>query len=111
MTIENIVEMLQEMNIPFAYDHFAEGESPEPPFICYLIPGNNNFAADGKVYFKMNEVRIEMYTDFKDLDLESRVESVLDGHEIYYNKSETWIQSEKLYEVMYSFEMEGLNNG
>lgn len=111
MTIENIVEMLQEMNIPFAYDHFEEGESPEPPFICYLIPGSDNFAADGKVYFKMNEVRIEMYTDFKDLDLESRVEGVLDGHEIFYNKSETWIQSEKLYEVMYSFEMEGLNNG
>lgn len=111
MTIENIVEMLQEMNIPFAYDHFAEGESPEPPFVCYLIPGSDNFAADGKVYFKMNEVRIEVYTDFKDLDLESRVEGVLDGHEIFYNKSETWIQSEKLYEVMYSFEMEGLNNG
>ena len=111
MTIENIVEMLQEMNIPFAYDHFAEGESPEPPFICYLIPGSDNFAADGKVYFKMNEVRIELYTDFKDLDLESRVEGVLDGHEIFYNKSETWIQSEKLYEVMYSFDMEGLSNG
>ena len=102
-----IYMMLQELKIPFAYDHFAEGESPEPPFICYLLPGSNNFAADGRVYFKLNEVRIEMYTDFKDLDLESRVEGVLDGHEIFYNKSETWIQSEKLYEVMYSFDMEG----
>ena len=111
MTIENLVEMLQELKIPFAYDHFAEGESPDPPFICYLIPGSNNFAADGRVYFRLNEVRIEMYTDFKDLSLESRVEDVLDRHEIFYNKSETWIQSEKLYEVMYSFEMEGLNNG
>lgn len=111
MTIENLVEMLQEFKIPFAYDHFAEGESPEPPFICYLIPGSNNFAADGRVYFKLNEVRIEMYTDFKDSSLESKVENVLDGHEIFYNKSETWIQSEKLYEVMYSFDMEGLNNG
>lgn len=109
--MEELISIIQEMNITFAYDHFAEGESPEPPFICYLIPGSDNFAADGKVYFKMNEVRIEMYTDFKDLDLESRVEGVLDGHEIFYNKSETWIQSEKLYEVMYSFEMEGLNNG
>ena len=111
MTIENLVEMLQELKIPFAYDHFAEGESPEPPFICYLIPGSDNFAADGRVYFKLNEVRIEMYTDFKDISLESRVEDVLDRHGIFYNKSETWIQSEKLYEVMYSFEMEGLNNG
>lgn len=105
MTIENLVEMLQELKIPFAYDHFAEGESPEPPFICYLIPGSNNFAADGMVYFKLNEVRIEMYTDFKDIALESRVEDVLDRHGIFYNKSETWIQSEKLYEVMYAFEM------
>ena len=111
MTIENLVEMLQELKIPFAYDHFAEGESPEPPFICYLIPGSDNFAADGRVYFKLNEVRIELYTDFKDISLESRVEDVLDRYEIFYNKSETWIQSEKLYEVMYSFEMEGLNNG
>ena len=105
MTIENLVEMLQELKIPFAYDHFAEGESPEPPFICYLIPGSDNFAADGRVYFKLNEVRIEMYTDFKDISLESRLEDVLDGREIFYNKSETWIQSEKLYEVMYAFEM------
>ena len=111
MTIENLVEMLQEMKIPFAYDHFAEGESPKPPFICYLLPGSNNFVADGKVYFKVNEVRLEVYTDFKDLDLESRVEHVLDEHEIFYKKSETWIQSEKLYEVLYSFEMEGLSNG
>ena len=109
--MEELVRIIQEIQIPFAYDHFAEGESPEPPFICYLIPGSDNFAADGRVYFKMNEVRIEMYTDFKDVALESRLEDVLDRHEIFYNKSETWIQSEKLYEVMYSFEMEGLNNG
>lgn len=109
--MEELVRIIQEIQIPFAYDHFAEGESPEPPFICYLIPRSDNFAADGRVYFKLNEVRIEMYTDFKDISLESRVEDVLDRHEIFYNKSETWIQSEKLYEVMYSFDMEGLNNG
>ena len=105
MTIENLVEMLQEMEIPFAYDHFAEGESPEPPFICYLLPGSNNFAADGKVYFRINQVRIELYTDSKDLSVERKVAMVLDESGIFYNKSEVWIQSEKLYEVLYSFEV------
>ena len=57
------------------------------------------------MYFKINSARLEFYTDFKDLSQESRVESALDGHEIFYNKSEKWIQSEKLYEVMYSFEL------
>lgn len=105
MTIENLVAMLQKMGIPFAYDHFAEGESPDPPFICYLLPGSNNFAADGKVYFKINQVRIELYTDSKDLAVERKVEMVLDDSGIFYNKSEVWIQSEKLYEVLYSFEV------
>ena len=106
MRIEELAASLQEMDIPFAYDHFAEGESPEPPFICYLLPGSDNFAADGRVYFRINEVRIELYSDSKDVGLESKVEAVLDSHGIFYNKSEVWIQSEKLYEILYSFEVE-----
>lgn len=104
--MEELLQMLSEMQIPFAYHHFAEGEAVEPPFICYLLPGSNNFSADGKVYHKINEVHIELYTDLKDLAVEQQLEDVLDEHEIFYNKSEVWIQSEKLYEVLYSFEME-----
>ena len=103
--MEELVKMIEEMGIPFAYDHFAEGESPEPPFICYLLPGSDNFAADGRVYFRIDEVRIELYSDSKDVGLESKVEAVLDSHGIFYNKSEVWIQSEKLYEILYSFEV------
>jgi len=105
MTVEQLAVMLQETGIPFAYDHFAEGESPEPPFICYLLPGSDNFAADGKVYFKINEVRIELYTDKKDVSVEKQVEDALDDRGIFYNKSEVWISEERLYEVLYSFDV------
>ena len=104
--MEELLQILNETQIRFAYHHFAEGESPEPPFICYLLPGSNNFSADGKVYYKINEVHIELYTDLKDLAVEQQLEDVLDEHGIFYNKSETWIESEKLYEVLYTFEME-----
>ena len=97
MTIAQLAAMLQETGVPFAYDHFAEGESPEPPFICYLLPGSDNFAADGKVYFKINEVRIELYTDKKDVSVEKQVEDALDDRGIFYNKSEVWISEERLY--------------
>lgn len=106
MWMDELINILKETEIPFAYDHFAEGESPQPPFICYLLLRSNNFAADGKVYFKANEVHIELYTDFKDLTVEQKLEAVLDKHGIFYNKSETWIESEKLYEVLYIFETE-----
>lgn len=104
--MEQIVKILEETGLSFAYDHFAEGESPDPPFICYLVPNSDNFAADGKVYYKINEMHIELYTDCKDLSAEQKLEDVLDANDIYYEKSEVWIESEKLYEVLYTFEME-----
>lgn len=108
--MDKLLAILKEFGIPFAYDHFAEGESPKPPFLCYLLPGSNHFAADGQVYFKIHEVRLELYTDYKDMGLEQRLESLLDGARIFYQRSETWIESERLYEVLYAFEMEGENN-
>ena len=104
--MDKIINMLEEIGIPFAYSHFAEGESPEPPFLCYLLPRSDNFSADGAVYHKLNVVHFEVYTDKKDRALENRVEDVLDKNNIFYNKSEVWINSEKLYEVIYSFELE-----
>lgn len=103
--MEKLVAMISEMGIPFAYDHFAEGESPEPPFLCYLLPGSDNFAADGVVYHRISQVHIELYTDSKDSAVEEKVTAVLDRHGIFYDQTETWIESEKLYEVLFSFEI------
>ncbi len=104
--MKTLIAILKEICIPFAYDHFAEGESPEPPFICYLLPQGSHFAADGMVYFKASGVEIELYTDSKDLSVEKKLEDALDKRRIFYNKSEVWIASEKLYEVLYQFDME-----
>ena len=104
--MERLISIIKEMGIPYAYDHFAEGEAPDPPFLCYLLPESDNFSADGKVYLKVSSVNIELYTDSKDLSVEQKLEAVLDTHGIFYDKTEVWIESEKLYEVLYSFEME-----
>lgn len=104
--MERITAILNEIGISFAYDHFAEGESPEPPFICYLTPESDNFSADGGVYLKVAVVHIELYTNRKDPDAEAKVETALDASGIFYDKTEVWIEGEKLYEVLYTFEME-----
>ncbi|MBR1634087.1 MAG: hypothetical protein IJ682_03390 [Lachnospiraceae bacterium] len=101
MTHEEVMQMLEELKIPYAYDHFAEGESPEPPFICFLFSGSDNFSADNIVYVEFLNLSIELYTDEKNPELEDQVEAVLNSHELFWNKSEVWIESEKLYEVLY----------
>ena len=104
--MDELLRMIRSMGLPFAYDHFAEGESPSPPFLVYLLPESRHFPADGKVYHRITAVQLELYTDRKDPELECAVETVLDFNGVFYRRSETWIDSEKLYEVLYSFEWE-----
>ena len=106
--MDELLAILEETGIPFSYHHFAEGESPEPPFICYLLPEDDDFAADGINYYEIDVVQIELYTDKKDLELEHRVQQILTNHGIYYERDEVWISEERLYEVIYYFEMEAL---
>ena len=103
--MDKLLEILKSAGFPYAYDHFVEGEAPDPPFVCYLLPGSDNFSADGKVYYRISEARVELYTDQKDFAAEGKLEDALDACGIFYEKSETWIDSEKLYEVLYVFEM------
>ncbi|MBQ8011905.1 MAG: hypothetical protein IJ265_10150 [Oscillospiraceae bacterium] len=101
MTYEEINDMMAEMGLPYAYHHFAEGESPQPPFLLFLSPGEETFSADNVAYYSFKQLDIELYTDKKNPVLEEEIEAVLTQHEIYFTKTESWIASEKMYEVLY----------
>ncbi len=105
MTYEEICEMVQEMGLPFAYHHFAEGESPKPPFVLFLSPGEHTFGADDLMYISFKRLDIELYTDEKSPETEQRVEEILTQYGIFYTKNETFIESERLYEVLYEMEV------
>ena len=61
--------------------------------------------ADNGVYFKISQLNMELYTDKKDPELEEKLEDILIAHEIPWEKSEVWIDSEKMYEVLYQTEI------
>ena len=77
MNYETINEMMLEMGLPFAYHHFAEGESPKLPFLIFLSPGEHTFSADNIMYHSFKKLDIELYTDEKSPETEERVEEVL----------------------------------
>lgn len=107
MTYEDVINMLKEAALPLAYDHFAEGESPDPPFLIFLYPGSDNVFADDTVFQKIDELNIELYTDKKDPETENKIEGILIRHDLPYEKSEVWIESEKMYEVLYQTQIIG----
>ena len=107
MSYEQICEMMQETGLPFAYHHFAEGEAPKPPFLLFLTEVENTFGADNIMYHSFKRLNIELYTDKKDPEMEPTIEDILLSHELPYEKSEVWIESEKMYEVLYQTQMIG----
>lgn len=105
MTYENVYQMLADVGVPVVYYSWPDGHAPEPPYICYYYPGDNDFHADNNNYVKVRELTVELYTNHKDIALEEAVEAVLPG----YTKNESYIDTERMFLV--SYETEVLING
>ena len=109
MTSTEIATMIASIGLPSAYNHFPEKAAPALPFVCFYYDQPNNFVADNKTYQKVVALTIELYTANKDLTSESAVENVLAANELPYRKSETFIDSEKMY--LNSYETEVIYDG
>lgn len=101
--MDKLKMLLESTGFPVAYHHFAEGECPEPPFICYFSLNSQNFFADNKVHYSKNSYIVELYTDKKQPIIEHEIESVLS--EYGWEKNETYIETERLYQIIYEIEV------
>ncbi|WP_264737308.1 hypothetical protein [Cytobacillus firmus] len=104
MTLIELRQILDLTGMPVAYSHWTPTKNnplPAPPYICYLVERSENMMADNIAFQKINDVNIELYTIKKDLTAEAALEKVLDDHKIPYKSSETFIDSEKLFQKFY----------
>jgi hypothetical protein len=105
MTYSDIANMIDGIGIEYAYYQFPDGTEVAPPFICFFFPERDDFFADDRNYSKIQRVSIELYTDNKDFTSEARIEAALEAAGLTYTKEETPIDSEQLYEVIYTCEV------
>lgn len=103
MTYQEINTMLQAIGLPVTYYQWPEGHAPEPPYLVFYYPGDNDFKADDRNFVKIRELVVELYTDEKDVELEETVEEALSG--MVYERDETYIDSERMFEVAYTMEV------
>jgi len=103
MTQNELYNLLKSTGLPVAYHHFDE--PPSLPYIVYLFTFSDNLGADNKVYQKINNYQVELYSEKKDLESEQLLENVFDENDIYYDKSETYIESEEMYQVIYEIQI------
>lgn len=103
MDEKELYELLNSLHIPVAYDHFVLSDAPkvEPPFILYRNAESAQFKADDQVYFKTKQYMVDLVTDYKDIDLEYMLEELFEENHIPWEKTEVYIDFEKIYQVTY----------
>ena len=96
----NIMEFkaeLEKLEIPIQYRSFSVGHAPELPYLIFYENDSDNVFADNQNYFDVLNVACELYTDNKDIELETKLQKLLYDLEIEYNSTETFIDSENMY--------------
>lgn len=101
MTYKEVSTMVKSIGLPYAYYQFPEGTAEAPPFICFYWSEDNDLKADNINYQKIERLNIELYTDNKDYENEANIETILTNNSVVWSKSETYIDSERLYMVLY----------
>lgn len=93
-----------ENGIKIPYSHFDFDREVEPPHLMSTEIDSDNFIADNKIYFEKCNARLELTTDSRDRELEKRVEEEI-LFDIIWEKEVTYIQTEKVWNISYFFEI------
>ena len=103
MTTSEFKELLETTKLPVAHLSFPEEEAPMLPFICFLNPEDNNFAADGEVYFSAHEMIVELYLEHRNEETEGIVEKAISY--FYYVKNAEYLDDESCWLITYELEV------
>ena len=102
MTFKQVAKMIKDIGLPFSYYQFNNDTAVAPPFICYFYTGDNDLFADDSNYQKIENLVVELYTDEKDFANEALIETALNDAGLVYSREESYLDSEKMYMVIYS---------
>lgn len=106
--MDSLEQIIESIGLPLTYRQWKPKKPPALPYIVYLFTDSANFGADNKVYHSIGNYDIELYSNEKDPASEALIEAALTANDIFYEKSEAWIQSEEMYQVVYSIQWTGV---
>lgn len=108
MTQAELYTALSTLGIPVAYGQFIstpENPAPAPPFIVYGYSYSADVMADNQNYAEISNLQIELYSKTKDPANERKTEDLLKSLRLPYRKFETFIESERLRQVIYEVQL------
>lgn len=105
MTLQELKQGLEGTGLPVVYHSFKK--APTPPYLVYLFSYSDDLMADNENYLEVSNFQVELYTKIKDPVTERLVEGKLKELELTYQKRETYIKSEELFQILYLVQIIG----
>lgn len=105
MTQAELYQALKSIGYPVAYGSFSSPVTP--PFITYQFAYSNDLIADNINYVAIEDFQIELYTAKKDIVAEQKVQDKLKELGLPYRKIETYLDTEKMYQILYEIQILG----
>ena len=106
-----IANLANKLKCDYEYNSFKVGSAPDPSetYLIFNYPNREDAYADNQNYAKITALDLEFYSDKKRIESEIIIEDFLETNELLYTKTESFLDSEQMYMVLY--EMEVLING
>lgn len=100
LTVGQALELIDALGIPCTQLVWKGRKAPPPPYVVLAPHESRHAYKDGRVYGKARRYDFELYVRERDLPLEQRIESALDGAGVPYT-SDAVIDEENKYVVTY----------
>lgn len=105
MKLTEITEMIESFGLPCTYLQWEEGDAPALPYVAFYYPASRGEYADDTNYIQISQLNIELYTKSKNVELENQIIQILEQNSIPFESSETYLEDEKMYEVLFECEI------
>ena len=102
MQATELMNLLQEMNIPVTNTDFPPNFKEDPPFLVFTRSDISRFKADNYVYRHENRYRIELYTNSKSEELEDKLIEILNKNNVVW----TYVNDVRIQDGLYLAEFE-----
>lgn len=102
----NLKQFKTEMEtLGYSINYLMFTNPPQLPYLVYYVAENNYQYSDNKNYSLFLGVNLELYDKNKNIEAENKIENKFNELGLTFSKDEVYIESEKLYQVIYYVEL------
>lgn len=103
MTLKEVADLIASCGFTWRYSHFSQ--TPNPPYVVYYFPSENDIYADDVNFVNRRQLFIELFTTSKDVASGSTIEGKLKEAGLSWYKQTDFLNDEKLYQTTYELEV------